>query len=447
VKPATVPPRTLTARLALLVVVVGLLSLLLHFSVLWLLMHSLSGDLSAHLSSRVLAQRALLLATPAAQRPELARRWQSERYRVAPLTADAPSTQPPPWPARNIVQDLREHVGPDMRVSFMARQDGAPARLRFVFDVEGVTWAAEVVPAPPVLALTGTLVGWPVLIAAGVIAALMIGVRVIGRPLAQTSAAIAAQGEVLRPIDVPAHASGEVVSLVHAFNQLAAELRTADQTKQQLLAGVSHDLRTPLARLRLRIETQCEGAVEQALQADLLAVERIVSQFLAYVQADRHAASAGLGRLAPMVDTVRQVAAESAEQGEAIEMQLEAVQGELPDLALRRALANLIDNARAHGRTPIQVSLRDTAQGPRLTVWDHGPGIAPSDFAQALRPFVRLQAQDTGRQALGHCGLGLAIVAQMAQHLHADLSCERDAQARFGVSLQFSRPLTPRPPT
>jgi two-component system, OmpR family, osmolarity sensor histidine kinase EnvZ len=315
----------------------------------------------------------------------------------------------------------------------------------------------------------------------------------VGRPLAQMSSAIQAQQQQrLQAIEVPPGASSEVASLAESFNELARAVHEADETKQLLLAGVSHDLRTPLARLRLRIETQCEPLLGQPLadelQADLHALERIVSQFLAYVQGE--GASANLGALESADALAAQVVASYAAQKLRVAIEGDRAGREaglrsgtgggrenggedgresrredgrewnheeghgnstgffpLPDLALQRLLTNLIDNALAHGRAPVAVALEAerATGGLRLTVWDHGSGMSAEEFERAKRPFVRLPG---ARAVLGHCGLGLAIVAQVARQTGATLSCTRDAAGRFGIELRWpAPPLAPAAPT
>ena len=105
-----------------------------------------------------------------------------------------------------------------------------------------------------------------------------------------------------------------------------------------------------------------------------------------------------------------------------------------PDLAVQRLLANLVDNALAYGRAPVGVSLRSGAAGTALCISDGGPGMNDEDFQRAQQPFVRLTRT---RSELGHCGLGLAIVAQMARQLGGSLHTVRGADGRFGITLSL----------
>lgn len=428
-------PRRLSTRLVALVVAVGLLSLALHVWVLYSLMGNVARDFVGHLAARVLLQRALLERTPAAEREAVAQAISEPRFVLVPADAGGDAVIDPPWPAQELLRDVHQRLGRDFELAFVEPRAGpGKRRLRVGFFVQGRAWAALYEPAPPVLAFTGTLVGWPVLIALAVIGALVAGVRMIGRPLAQIGAAIASQDANLAPIAMPAHASLEVQTLVRSFNELAASVRAADETKQQLLAGVSHDLRTPLARLRLRIETQCEPAVAEAAEGELRAVEHIVSQFLAFVHGD---SGAGLGADESVLTILDQVVASYAEQRVDVRVAIDAPDARRGELAVRRLLENLIDNAIAHGRPPIEITWRSQGAGRReLGVWDRGSGLSDQQFKAALQPFVRL----SGDAAIGHCGLGLAIVALIAGQWGAQLACRRDGQGRFGVVVAWDTP-------
>jgi two-component system, OmpR family, osmolarity sensor histidine kinase EnvZ len=109
----------------------------------------------------------------------------------------------------------------------------------------------------------------------------------------------------------------------------------------------------------------------------------------------------------------------------------------VPEIAMQRLLGNLIDNALDHGAAPVSVLLQAGDDGAAvMTVHDRGPGMSPDEFLHAQQPFVRL---DSGRSADGHCGLGLAIVAQVAEQLGGRLSLARDAQRGFGIAVHLPR--------
>lgn len=190
----------------------------------------------------------------------------------------------------------------------------------------------------------------------------------------------------------------------------------ADLRKHALvpLAGLSHDLRTPLARLRLRAETECSEAVWARMEPDFSAVDRIIEQFLAYVRGQSNVVAGGAVR--PLCALVEEVVARYRADGCDVALISCRAPGVLvPEAGAQRALANLLDNALTHGRAPVEVELEVKDREARLIVFDRGQGIAKADLAKALQPFVRL-AKTPGIDR-GHCGLGLAIVAQVARQL------------------------------
>jgi two-component system osmolarity sensor histidine kinase EnvZ len=299
---------------------------------------------------------------------------------------------------------------------------------------------------PPALAN-----GWVPLLSLAVLVTLTIGfgllfgVQGIARPLSSLASQISAQRSGLREIPPDRNAGTELRQITAAFNALVQSVEEAQRTREHLLAGLSHDLRTPLARLRLRIETQCDEPVSAALLRDADAMGRIIDQFLAYIQGDAHLQ---LGLNAPLSETVQQVVSGYVDQ--AVRMQIDHgdrtygshgeqdddfITDEAPDLAVSRLLSNLIDNAIAYGAPPVVVRLSKTDSEVQLAVTDHGRGLSRSQFTSALQPFVRLGEQNN---AVGHCGLGLAIVAQIARQLGGRLESSRQGDT-FSIAVVLPR--------
>jgi two-component system, OmpR family, osmolarity sensor histidine kinase EnvZ len=430
-------PRSLLWRLGMLALAVTVVSFVLHVAVITMLMRPLGEKLASHLAARIELVHALLESTPTAGRDAAARSAADEDFlprRQLPGDEQAPTEPPPP-----VGPLLVNQLGSGYQVGQVPSDARAlPPRLLWVgFVVDGEPWRVEVRLQPPTQVLLGTGIGWLMLAAAAVAASLLVGLRFIVEPIRQTAERIASQGAAMRTLAVPAGASTELRSLVETFNRLADRMHVADRTKQQLLAGVSHDLRTPLARLRLRIETQCAPAVAEAAEAELRAVEHIVSQFLAFVHGD---SGAGLGPTAPLTATAQRVVAAYAERGDDVGWHASADDMPIGATALQRLLGNLVDNALAYGRSPVQVRWTDGVPGEReLGVWDQGPGLTEAQFKAALEPFVRLSSQP----ALGHCGLGLAIVAQIAQQCGGRLGCRRDAGHGFGIVVSWGASRAP----
>ena len=440
-KPQAGPrPWSLVRRLTGGVALIALLSFGAQAVVLWLWLRPVAAEAAAIAVEQAQQVQVALEAVPPSQRGGLAQRLSSALLTVSqhePLTPDLPPPVLPPefaGPLRAVQQEgVQVRAVPRDEVGFS---------LIFRIPVGDDIWWVSRSLTPPTSALTGTLAVWLALLAVATVGALLVSVRLIARPIGALAEQLSAQqGSSLRPLPVRSDASAELAALVQAFNALAHQVTAAAGARQQLLAGVSHDLRTPLARLRLRAETQCEAPVAEALTADLLALERIVNQFLAYVQGDTAAA---LGEDAPLAGTVRRTLQPYIDDGQPVtlDLDLHAVAGHepwAPDLAVQRLLANLVDNALAYGRAPVCVSLRSTSTGSELCVSDGGPGMDDENFQRAQEPFVRLTRT---RSELGHCGLGLAIVAQMARQLGGRLHARHGADGRFGITLVLPKSST-----
>jgi len=419
-------PHSLLWRLGALALAVTLVSLFLHVTVITIWIRPLGDRLISQMAARAHMTRTLLQSTPQAQRDRLALGLNDAEFLLGRRTATRPATVELPMPIGPV---LSQRLGPgfDVWLESDVVWSFEPRELWIGFEVDQQPWQIRVLAQPPIWAVLGTGIGWLVLAAVAVGASFLIGLRFIVGPIRQVAQRIAGQGAAMAPVPVPAGSSTEVRSLVESFNRLVEKVRMADRTKQQLLAGVSHDLRTPLARLRLRIETQCEPHVAADAEEELLAVEHIVAQFLAFVHGD---SGAGMGACQSVLLTADQVVSSYARQGVNIAFVIAAPDASQGQLSVQRLLSNLIDNALTHGAQPIEISWRAPAPEVReLAVWDRGRGLDAAQFGAALEPFVRLSKD----APIGHCGLGLAIVAQIAQQWQATLACRRDADGRFGI--------------
>ncbi|MGL4231788.1 MAG: sensor histidine kinase, partial [Casimicrobium sp.] len=166
-------------------------------------------------------------------------------------------------------------------------------------------------------------------------------------------------------------------------------------------------------------------------------LERIVKQFIGYAQSESHV---GFGEPWPLDEVVSRIVSSYATQKLAVSFKTSDVNIAMPDLAIQRALTNLIDNALEYGRGAVEVTLHSfqnrAATEIHLTVWDDGEGMTEAEFAQAIKPFSRL-AHD--QKISGHCGLGLAIVAQIAAQTNGTLSTAHGLNGRFGISMVWSQ--------
>ena len=203
----------------------------------------------------------------------------------------------------------------------------------------------------------------------------------------------------------------EVRAAATAFLDMRARIERQRQTRTLMLSGVSHDLRTPLTRLRLGLSLIDEPEAE-ALRADVDDMERLVNGFLDYAR------DASLEPATP-VDLTRLIenCVESVARAH-VGVPFEII-GTLPahvsvrPLALQRAVVNLLENAMRYG-TNVRLSLKVLERSFAIIVEDDGPGIPPDQREEALKPFARLDPARNQSRAVG-VGLGLAIVADVAR--------------------------------
>lgn len=265
---------------------------------------------------------------------------------------------------------------------------------------------------------------------ASLLAAAVVALR-INRPLRELRIAAASLGRGERPEPLPETGPTEVRELSTSFNRMLSDLDANERERNVMLAGISHDLRTPLARLRLGVEMMADDSLRDGMREDVDDIERILGQFIAFAR--------GLGEEeASETDPaglVRSVLTRYAREGCNIELELA---DDIPTikarpLALSRALANLIDNARRYAEPPITVQVRREPGWLIFEVLDHGPGIPESQLADALKPFHRL---DTARRADGGSGLGFAIVDRIARLHRGNLTLSNRAEGGLCATLR-----------
>ncbi|MCV2873306.1 ATP-binding protein [Defluviimonas sp. WL0050] len=225
----------------------------------------------------------------------------------------------------------------------------------------------------------------------------------------------------------------EVRSAGNAFLDMRARIERQIEQRTLLLSGVSHDLRTPLTRLKLSLSLMSPDPEVEAMKRDISDMERLLDAFLAFVRGD--ALEEDPVKTDP-VPFVRTVVEDARRAGQAVTLHAVKGAGEAPlrTDAVRRALENLIGNAVRYG-TRAEVSLEVLDRSIRITVEDDGPGIDRDRRDEALRPFTRLddsRNQDRG----GGVGLGLAITADIARS-HGGTLRLRDSERLGGLKAEL----------
>jgi len=306
---------------------------------------------------------------------------------------------------------LREGLGPatELRV--------APGRGLLLVKIEAAGsnyWIGfPLPPRPQAEDIPSRAAVSSLVVAALLLVAAFFYARHLARPLRELSAAVERVGRGEAPDPLPESGPAEIANLNRGFNRMASHLQQVEQDRALLLAGVSHDLRTPLARLRLGIEmTGSDEALRAGMAADIDEMDRVIGQFLEFARGDQDSAPERVdpGSIASAV------VARHAQAGRDVRL----VAADAPPVPLRptawsRLVGNLVDNALAYGAPPVEVSTYVADGRCVLDVADRGPGILPSEVARLKQPFTRASAARSNAGGIAGAGLGLAIVERIAR--------------------------------
>ncbi|WP_256663692.1 ATP-binding protein [Pseudomonas sp. gcc21] len=316
------------------------------------------------------------------------------------------------WPYSGIfTNQVRDELGDRTQVRVRTREEPAI----WIHQANyGNNWLKVPLYAHP---LRGQRIWWVVtwLLSIGMLstATAWIFVRQLNRPLKvlELAARRVGRGQRIRLLDTGGPA--EIAEVYRAFNQMAHDVEQANRDRTLLLAGVSHDLRTPLTRMRLSTEMLSSNDPEltEGMIRDIEDMDAILDQFMAFIREGNAEAS----EPADINELIREVAAPLNTGEEKVRLCLEPVPSTpLRRLSIKRAITNLIENALKHGGSGVEVCTYETRTGAQrylvVAVLDRGPGIEPAESESLFTPFTR---GDRARSTKG-TGLGLAIVKRIA---------------------------------
>ena len=261
----------------------------------------------------------------------------------------------------------------------------------------------------------------------------------LNRPLAELARAARQIGQGKDPPPVAETGPREIRQVASAFNQMKEDLRRSERERATFLAGVSHDLRTPLARLRLDVEMlekKVDPSVQRGMIADLGDVNAIIDQFIDFSRSESGEPLSGVH----LAELARACAERALRSGIDVRCDLEEVPLLLMrPLAMQRLVDNLLVNAGRHAGGEILLRTRNGAAGIVLSVMDRGPGIPPDMVERLKQPFTR---RDEARSGSSGAGLGLAIAERVAT-LHDG---RLELLPREGGGLEARVTLPPAPP-
>lgn len=374
-------------------------------------------QLAQRIATTVSITRSALVYAPSKVRPALLLDLATqESLRVQPReSTDVPESLPHTTYWDNVESEIRNRLGSQTAMMWSVNQvpgiwisfhiDDKQYWLVFDRDQLRLTTGRE-------------WLGW---VAASLMLALLgaaISVRFINHPLAQLAkvAQQLARGET--PTPLPEKGPIEIRDMNIAFNRMARDLRQNEADREIMLAGISHDLRTPLARIRLEIEMgHMSDEARQAIDEDLAQINHSIGQLMEYARPAGQVPETGIDVSRVLQDMLERERSHTESLGGELQAGIEpGLQARISANDLKRIVSNLIENARRYGRSPsddrAHITLRAYQTGNllRIEVQDRGIGIPHNDIQRLLRPFARGESARTG---VSGAGLGLSIVERL----------------------------------
>ena len=394
-------PRTLLGRTALVIAAAVLLSQLVAWQVFNLYNRGPRSEQVASLAASHLRTIATALETLSedARDDFLDALEDTQGIKVvADQSAQLPAREPQQTNLRLFSEYVREQLGPE--TEFFVQKNGLNLWVRLPVANQAY-WVS--VPRNQIeRRFPWVWIAWAAFSTLLALALAYLFVRRINRPLQQLVGAASAIGKGQQPAALPTGGAAELDTVNRAFNEMASDIEALNRERALLLAGVSHDLRTPLARLRLCIEmlNQTDAETKAGMNQDIEDMDAIVGQFLDFARDEakrtnlrRRSKRCRARSLCGIRQTRRQ-------DGNGI--------GTLPllpirMLAMKRLLNNLLENARRYGAAPITVRTGAEGNTVVLSVLDRGPGIRAEDAQRLLQPFTRASVArgDGGGSGLG----------------------------------------------
>jgi len=323
--------------------------------------------------------------------------------------------QAPRGPAlQPLVDKLQEQLGRDTEVRLGMRMDQPVVWIRLNVGPEGNTrgvWAGF-----PIRNVDSGEVPTRLWLTLGAVLLLLLAgtywfARRLAKPLAELADAVDKVAEGKRPDPLPVDGPEEISRVARNVNRMAANLEQLERDRSTMLAGISHDIRTPLTRLRLASEISVNDAQSRdEMAADIDEIDRIVTQFLDFARGTPKEAP----EQADLQIVLGAIAHKAASRNLPVTWQPgpEALVVNAYPAAFERMLMNLIENAHRYGKPPVELAVRRDGAMVDIDVLDAGDGVSAGDVERLKQPFVR---GDHARGGTMGAGLGLAIVERLAK--------------------------------
>ena len=342
--------------------------------------------------------------------------------------------------SRTVSAQLGARLGPD---TVVAREVNGTPGLWIGFSIDGDPYWLQADPSRVELVTGKTWVIWLSTAAVLSLMGAALIARLINRPLQKLSFAASRvrDGDFNSSRLNEAVATSEIRQVNIGFNRMAQRLSKIEQDRALMLAGISHDLRTPLARLRLETEMSvADPEAREHMSADIEQVNAIIDKFLDYARPD-HA------ELKPVSlnDVIEACIYAVQDRGD---MRINLDIGKdlyvlADEVELARVVSNLLENARRYGKTPetgiavVDIAAKSRNEWVLLKVRDHGMGVSPEALPNLIKPFFR---GDAARTAATGAGLGLAIVDKTVQRMGGIFALANTTTGGLAAHIKLQKP-------
>lgn len=408
---------TLAARTILLMLLgIGIV----HVASLYAYRHALNREMSlatdTRLADRLLTIRRSVMRVVAAERETIAHELSGGPVEAHWSATERARSGGPGAEAWQGLRDRLKEFGPDLVdddivIGANRNAENDPHLALISLRLPDQSWINITLFAPDARPQTshGTVLSTS-LMAFGVVAISILVIGWMTKPLRRFAAAARQLYHGTDRVEIPETGPQEIRDAAIAFNEMQARIRSLVETRTQTLAAVSHDLKTPLTRMRLRVETLEDRHQAEGLIHDIGEMEQMLDQTLTHLRGDRKDEAP---RLLDLVALLTTLVDEASDRGEPASLDaVMPVSLEARPLALKRAFRNLIENAIKYGKGA-EVSVREQAHVIRVSIADKGPGIPPERMAEMLQPFTRLDPSRS--RETGGFGLGLSIASTIIE--------------------------------
>jgi signal transduction histidine kinase len=353
---------------------------------------------------------------------------------VLRLRPEFPATWHPHGPGSGAGMPMGAHAGAGFGPGHSAMQPGIAFLVQVALRDGALATFDARQPEPAA--------GWPLRLLAGLAVSLaavlglsLLAVRWITRPLKALADAADDLGRDIHRAPLPEAGPAEVARAAHAFNAMQARLLAYLRERTSLLAAMSHDLKTPVTRLRLRAELLPDPEQRRKFTQDLQEMDALVAGTLDYLRGEQGAEPVQPVDLDALLESVQ---ADLLESGGEVRLQGHALRPyPARPAALKRCLRNLLENAVRYGGAA-EVELQDGPGELRILVRDRGPGLPPQELARVFEPFHRVEGSRS--RDTGGTGLGLTIARSLAELHGGRLELANRAGGGLEARLTLPRP-------